>query len=66
VHTQHEAGDIVPGTPESAPAAPRLLRVFLVTTMLSALIFAGVAWLLTHRTEACTYILRYVAFDLCT
>jgi predicted secreted protein len=43
VRTQGEDGAVVPGTPESAPTAPRLLRVVLVTTLISALLFAG-AW----------------------
>ena len=41
VRTQGEVGSVVPGTPESAPAAPRLLRVVLVTTLVSGLLFAG-------------------------
>jgi predicted secreted protein len=38
VRTQGEEGAIVPGTPESAPAAPRLVRVVLLTTAISALV----------------------------
>ena len=45
VRTQAEDGVVVPGTPESAPAAPRLLRVVILTTVISALVFAGL-WLL--------------------
>lgn len=41
VRTQGEEGAVVPGTPESAPAAPRLLRVVLLTTAISALVFAA-------------------------
>ncbi len=41
VRTQGEDGSVVPGTPESAPTAPRLLRVVLLTTLISALLFAG-------------------------
>ena len=41
VRTQGEDGSVVPGTPESAPATPRLLRVVLITTLISALLFAG-------------------------
>ena len=41
VRTQAEDGAIVPGTPESAPAAPRLLRVVFLTTVISALVFAA-------------------------
>jgi predicted secreted protein len=45
VRTQGEDGVIVPGTPESAPTAPRLLRVVCLTTAISALVFAGL-WVL--------------------
>ena len=41
VRTQAEDGAVVPGTPESAPAAPRLLRVVVLTTVISALVFAA-------------------------
>ena len=41
VRTQGEDGAVVPGTPDSAPTAPRLLRVCLITTALSAAIFAA-------------------------
>jgi predicted secreted protein len=41
VRTQGEDGEVVPGTPESAPATPRLVRVVLLTTLISALLFAG-------------------------
>jgi len=47
VRTQGEDGAIVPGTPESAPAAPRLLRVVVLTTAISALVFAGL-WALVR------------------
>jgi predicted secreted protein len=43
VRTQGEDGSIVPGTPESAPTAPRLIRVVLLTTLISTLLF-GAAW----------------------
>jgi predicted secreted protein len=42
VRTQGEAGEIVPGTPESAPVAPRLLRTFAITTVVAAAVFAVV------------------------
>jgi predicted secreted protein len=41
VRTQGEDGTVVPGTPESAPTHPRLLRVVLLTTVVSTLVFAG-------------------------
>jgi len=40
VRTQAEAGEIVPGTPESAPIAPRLLRTFAVTSVVAGAVFA--------------------------
>jgi predicted secreted protein len=43
VRTQGEDGSVVPGTPESAPTAPRLIRVVLLTTLISGLLF-GAAW----------------------
>jgi predicted secreted protein len=43
VRTQGEDGAVVPGTPESAPTRPRLLRVVVLTTLVSALVFA-VLW----------------------
>ncbi len=44
VRTQGEDGTVVPGTPESAPTRPRLLRVVVLTTLVSAVVFA-VVWL---------------------
>lgn len=43
VRTQGEDGAVVPGTPASAPTRPRLVRVVLLTTLVSALVF-GAAW----------------------
>lgn len=43
VRTQGEDGSVVPGTPESAPTTPRLVRVALITTLISSLLF-GAAW----------------------
>jgi predicted secreted protein len=40
VRTQAEDGDVVPGTPESAPAKPRLLRIFLINTLVATVVFA--------------------------
>lgn len=53
VRTQGEDGDVVPGTPASAPTRPRLLRVVLLTTLVSGLVFA-----------ACWATLRYNVIDL--
>ena len=43
VRTQGEDGAVVPGTPASAPTRPRLLRIVLLTTLVSAVLFA-VLW----------------------
>jgi len=40
VRTQHEAGSVVPGTPESAPAQQRMIRIFLINTVLATVVFA--------------------------
>ncbi len=42
VKTQGEAGEVVEGTPESAPVSPRLIRVVLINTVVAALVFAFV------------------------
>ncbi len=43
VRTQAEAGQIVPGTPESAPADFRLGLVLAITTVVAGIVFA-VLW----------------------
>ena len=40
VRTQQEEGSVVPGTPESAPAKPRLVRIFLINTVVATTVFA--------------------------
>lgn len=44
VRTQAEAGEILLGTPASAPATPRLGRVLATTTLVAGLVF-GLVWL---------------------
>lgn len=47
VRSQADEGDIILGTTESAPAAPRMLRVVLLTTLVTGIIlgaFFGVTW----------------------
>jgi predicted secreted protein len=41
--TQGEAGQVVPGTPESAPHDPQMRRRLKITTLVSAVIWAIVA-----------------------
>lgn len=40
VRSQEEAGEVVPGTPEGAPARPRLLWLFGVNTLVATVVFA--------------------------
>jgi predicted secreted protein len=47
VRTQGEDGVIVPGTPASAPTAPRLLRIVVLTTVISTRLFL-VPWALAR------------------
>lgn len=49
VRTQAEAGEVVQGTPESAPAAPRMKRVALITTAVATAIFAAVYFMIANE-----------------
>ena len=49
VTTQHEAGEITPGTAESAPIAPKLRPKLLATTIVSGVIFAIIYWLIVSE-----------------
>lgn len=57
VRTQAEAGEVVPGTPESAPVKPRFLWVLGVNTLVATVVFAVVwlviagGWLPVHVAE---------------
>jgi predicted secreted protein len=48
VRTQGEEGNIVPGTPESAPVKPRLVRVAIITSIVAGIVFAGL-WVVVTR-----------------
>lgn len=41
VRSQHESGEVVAGTDPGAPVAPRLLIKAAATTIVSAILFAG-------------------------
>ena len=41
IRSQHEGGEIVPGTDPGAPVVPKLLRKLVWTTLISGAIFAG-------------------------
>lgn len=47
VVTQGEAGEVVPGTPASAPAHFRLLRVVAITTIAASVVFFAM-WAAVH------------------
>jgi predicted secreted protein len=55
VKTQGEVGEVVEGTPASAPAAPRLLRVAIINTLVAAVAFAFV-WVALDRDWLGLYI----------
>lgn len=42
VRTQGEAGEVVPGTPSSAPSRPRLGWILLINTGVAAVVFVAV------------------------
>lgn len=49
VRTQAEDGEIVPGTPASAPTSPRLLRIVALNTMVATIVFAIVWVVIVYR-----------------
>jgi predicted secreted protein len=49
VQTQAEAGEVVPGTPESAPASFRLWRVLVATTVVATIVFSALWFATTMR-----------------
>ena len=58
VRTQDEAGDVVPGTPGSAPSRFRPGRIVLINTVVAAVAFAVFyfgytqGWFTAHETHA--------------
>lgn len=48
VRTQGEAGEVVPGTPQSAPVRPRILWILGVNTLVAAVVFA-IVWFAVTR-----------------
>jgi predicted secreted protein len=49
VRTQQEEGSVVPGTAESAPARPRLLRIALINTALATAVFIAVCLIIQYK-----------------
>ena len=52
VKTQQETGDIIPGTAESAPTKPMIIKKMVLTTILAGLFFALVYWVITTQPIA--------------
>jgi predicted secreted protein len=50
--TQDEAGDVVPGTPESAPAKVNIPRIFMVNTMVAIVAFSAVYALISSLSAS--------------
>ena len=46
-HTQDDAGEIVPGTPASAPKAFDMKKKLRITTLIALVVWALVAWVIT-------------------
>lgn len=52
VRTQAEEGEVSPGTAESAPRHPHLRPKIVATTLVSAIVFAGVYAIVAHQLIA--------------
>ena len=52
VRTQDEEGEVSPGTAESAPRHPHLRPKIVATTLVSAIVFAGVYAIVAHQLIA--------------
>ncbi|PPD27318.1 MAG: hypothetical protein CTY20_12970 [Hyphomicrobium sp.] len=52
--TQDEDGDVVPGTPGSAPAKTRMKWIFAVNSVVAALVFAVVWVVITYKWVSIT------------
>jgi predicted secreted protein len=49
VRTQGEDGNVVPGTPASAPSRMNIKRVIIATTLVSAVVFALVRFVIASQ-----------------
>ena len=49
VHSQAEAGDVLPGSDPGAPAVPALASKLVWTTVISAAVFSLVYWVYAQR-----------------
>jgi predicted secreted protein len=49
LRTQDEEGEVVPGTPASAPAQFRVWRIIALNTVVATVVFALIWWVLTSN-----------------
>ena len=49
VRPQKDTGHVTPGTAESAPIKPNIMRKFVVTALISALVYGLIHWLLVSE-----------------
>ena len=49
VRTQDEAGEVVPGTPGSAPANVRIFRILAINTLVATVVFALVYGAIVYK-----------------
>ena len=49
VKTQGEAGEVAPGTVESAPTSPRLWPKLIMTTVVATILFAGIYVMIAYK-----------------
>lgn len=49
VRTQEEEGEVVPGTPESAPARPSFVKIILINTAVASVVFVIVWSIIVFR-----------------
>lgn len=49
VRTQDEEGEVEPGTPGSAPVAPKIFSKMLLTTVIASIVFAGIYVILVYK-----------------
>ena len=48
VRSQTDAGEVTPGTDPGAPVRPPFARILITTTLVSAVLFAGIMWLIEN------------------
>ena len=46
---QHETGDVVPGTPASAPTEARIARKAIISTIVAAVVWLGIFLIIYNR-----------------